>query len=334
MIAINVPSESRLVGDGVLNINKEAGWTSHDVVARVRRSLRGITIGHAGTLDPAATGVLPILIGRGTRIAEYLLHWDKEYRAVLRLGETTDTLDATGSVLDRRSWDQVTEDDIREAVGAFKGRIQQVPPMYSAVKIQGVPLYKTAREGRIIDRTAREVVIQELHIDRIDGRDIHLRVLCSKGTYIRTLCADIGAKLGVGGHLSALERSKVGPLAVERSITIEEFERQLQAGEVSSSMMPIDAALAGFPACRVGPETARTVLHGVPVPLNMVMNWDGRPDCRKLQEEPIRIKNMAGQLLAIGSLRGTNDVNSEGQLNERIAIRKVLMSQETTTCAS
>jgi tRNA pseudouridine55 synthase len=334
MIAINLPSESRLVGDGVLNINKEAGWTSHDVVARVRRSLRGIKIGHAGTLDPAATGVLPILIGRGTRIAEYLLHWDKEYRAVLRLGETTDTLDATGTVLDRRSLDQVTEDDIREAVGAFKGRIQQVPPMYSAVKIQGVPLYKTAREGRIIDRTAREVVIQELHIERIDGRDIYLRVLCSKGTYIRTLCADIGAKLGVGGHLSALERSKVGPLTVERSITVKEFERQLQAGEVSSSIMPIDAALAGFPGCRIGPETARTVLHGVPVPLNMVMNWEGQPDCHKLQEEPIRIKNMAGQLLAIGSLRGTNDLNSEGQLNERIAIRKVLMSQETATCVS
>lgn len=334
MIAMNLPSASRLVGEGVLNINKEAGWTSHDVVARVRRALRGIKVGHAGTLDPAATGVLPILIGKGTRIAEYLLHWDKEYRAVLRLGETTDTLDATGTVLDRCSLDQVAENDIREAVSAFKGRIQQVPPMYSAVKVQGVPLYKTARQGRVIDRAAREVVIQELHIDRIVGRDVHLRVRCSKGTYIRTLCADIGAKLGVGGHLLALERSKAGPLMVERAITVEEFERQLQAGEVSSSLMPLDAALARWPACRVGPETARAVLHGVPVPLSLVMEWDGRSDPSRLHEEPIRIKDAEGRLLAIGTLCSANGLNPEGRSNERIAIRKVLMSEETATCVS
>lgn len=334
MTAMNVPSESHWVSDGVLNIKKEPGWTSHDVVARLRSALRGIKIGHAGTLDPAASGVLPILIGRGTRIAEYLLHWDKEYRAVLRLGETTDTLDATGTVLDRCSPDQVTEDDIREAVSAFKGRIQQVPPMYSAVKVRGVPLYKAAREGRIIDRALREVIIHEIQIDRIDGRDIYLRVLCSKGTYIRTLCADIGAKLGVGGHLQALERSKAGPLMVETAITVEEYERQLRAGEVIKSMMPLDAALAGLPACRVPPQTARAVLHGVPVPLNVVLDWDGQPAGGGLQEESVRIKNVEGRLLAIGTLTGTSGLNSEGRSNERIAIRKVLVSQELATCVS
>ena len=184
-----------MIDDGVLNIRKEAGWTSHDVVARLRRSLRGVKVGHAGTLDPAATGVLPVLVGRGTRIAEYLLDWDKEYRAVLRLGETTDTLDATGAVLDRRSTVGLSDETILAAICRFKGRIQQVPPMYSAVKIGGVPLYQTAREGRVVDRVARVVTISHIEVDRIDGADISIRVVCSKGTYIRTLCADIGQVL-------------------------------------------------------------------------------------------------------------------------------------------
>ncbi|HET6675929.1 MAG TPA: tRNA pseudouridine(55) synthase TruB [Nitrospiraceae bacterium] len=332
MLTVPLPSSINQIGDGVLNINKERGWTSHDVVARLRKTLGGIKVGHAGTLDPAATGVLPVLIGRGTRIAEYLLHWDKEYRAVLRLGETTDTLDATGTLLERHSLDRVTEEMIREAVSAFRGRIQQTPPMYSAVKVRGVPLYRTARQGRIIDRDPREVLIHRLEIERIAGSDVSLRVLCSKGTYIRTLCADIGARLGVGGHCLALERSKVGPLSVEQAVAVEEFERQLQAGEVIASLLPLDAALAELRACRVGCEAARNVLHGVPVPCDMVVSWDGLPPGHGLREEPVRIKDVQDRLLAIGVLRRAS--SREDTRPEQIAIKKVLMSQETPAFVS
>lgn len=331
MLTMSPPSSINPIGDGVLNINKERGWTSHDVVARLRRTLHGIKTGHAGTLDPAATGVLPVLIGRGTRIAEYLLHWDKEYRAVLRLGETTDTLDATGTLLERHAIDQVTEDMIREAVSVFRGPIQQTPPMYSAVKVRGIPLYRTARQGRIIVRDPRDVLIHRLDIERIAGSDVSLRVSCSKGTYIRTLCADIGAKLGVGGHCLALERSKVGPLSVEQAVTVEEFERQLQTGEVIGSLLSLDAALTELRACRVGREAARNVLHGVPVPWDMVVSWDGLPASQGLHEEPIRIKDMQDRLLAIGVLRGASSRDAAPQ---PITIKKVLMSQETPAFVS
>ena len=214
--------QSCAVVDGVLTIRKEAGWTSHDVVAKVRHLLGGVKVGHAGTLDPAATGVLPLLIGRGTRIAEYLVEWDKEYRAVLRLGQTTDTQDATGTVLARYTTDSVTPEAIYEAVGRFHGPVEQVPPMYSAVKVEGVPLYKSARAGKTIAREARTIVIHTLEVLAMQGRDVTLRIVCSKGTYVRTLCADIGEALGVGGHMLALQRRRVGPLMIEQALTIDE----------------------------------------------------------------------------------------------------------------
>src|SRR6185295_9364390 len=152
-------------------------------------------------------------------IAEYLVEWDKEYRAVLRLGESTDTQDATGTVLARHPTDSVTPEAIHEVVGRFHGPIEQVPPMYSAVKIDGVPLYRSARAGKTIARDARTVVIHELDVLEVAGRDVTMRVRCSKGTYIRTLCADIGHALGVGGHLRTLERTRVGPLTLDRALT-------------------------------------------------------------------------------------------------------------------
>lgn len=321
--------------DGVLNIRKQAGWTSHDVVARLRKTLRGVKVGHAGTLDPAATGVLPILIGRGTRIAEYLLDWDKEYRAILRLGETTDTLDATGTVLTRCPIDGLTEEAIQRATASFRGRIQQIPPMYSAVKIHGAPLYKSAREGRVVERAMREVTVHTLEVERISGRDVHLRVLCSKGTYIRSLCADIGEALSVGGHLLSLERSKVGPLAVEQSITVEEFEAQSRAGRMTS-LLPLDAALAGMLACRVSPEAAHGVRHGVPVPCESVLEWECcRAQQNPLHAAPVRIKDADGRLLAIGLLeRDGSDRGRGRQPGQRIAVKKLLVSEGAATCVS
>ena len=196
-----------------------------DVTRRGREVAWGIRKTFAWAMrdyDPAATGVLPILLGRGTRIAEYLLEWDKEYRAVLRLGQTPDTLDATGTVLTECPTDALTSESIHAACAQFLGEIEQVPPMYSAVKVAGVPLYKSARAGKTIERESRRITVYDLRVLTINGRDVTFHVRCSKGTYIRTLCADIGSVLKVGGHLLQLMRQRVGPLCVEDACTLDE----------------------------------------------------------------------------------------------------------------
>ena len=252
--------------DGVLAVDKPAGWTSHDVVAKIRGLLGGARVGHAGTLDPAATGVLAVLVGRATRVAEHLLEWDKTYRAVLRLGEATDTQDATGTIVARHPIEGVTEADIRGAVARFQGEIAQMPPMYSAVKVAGVPLYRSARAGRTVKRESRVVTIYTLRVDGIDGRDVALTITCSKGTYVRTLCADIGEALGVGGHLLSLVRTRVGPLAIEDALSLEDVANRLTAGSAEDLLMPLDAVLSGLPAVIVDAAVARRVVHGVAVP--------------------------------------------------------------------
>jgi tRNA pseudouridine55 synthase len=332
--AMTLCPDAHIVRDGVLSLNKSPGWTSHDVVARLRKLLGGIKVGHAGTLDPAATGVLPILLGKGTRIAEYLLDWDKEYRAVLRLGETTDTLDATGMVLDRRPLDGVNEEAVHAATAAFRGRIRQMPPMYSAVKVRGIPLYKSARRGQIVERAAREVIVHRLDVEQIRGRDVFLRIHCSKGTYIRTLCADIGEALHVGGHLLSLERSKVGPLAVEQARTVEEVEAQVRAGMGMPSLLSLDAVLDGLPACTVDAETARKVLHGVAVAHESVLRWECPADQNAAHEKPVRIKDSDGRLLAIGCLQKAIGCNRELGPIQRIAVKKLLVSEEPAVCIS
>jgi len=292
--------QRRDVMDGVLVIKKEAGWTSHDVVAKVRQLLGGIKVGHAGTLDPAATGVLPLLIGKGTRIAEYLVEWDKEYRAVLRLGETTDTQDATGTVLARQGTEQVTSAAIHEVVERFRGPLEQVPPMYSAVKVAGVPLYKSARAGKTIPREARTIVIHALDIQAIEGRDVTLRVVCSKGTYIRTLCADIGGALGVGGHMLVLERRRVGPLTLDQAATIDELKARHALGHLEHDVLSLDQALQALPVVVVDEQTADRVRHGVPVPVSKILRWEPVGVAVPKSGLPVRIHNADGRLLAIG----------------------------------
>jgi tRNA pseudouridine55 synthase len=308
------------VMDGVLAVNKEAGWTSHDVVARVRQLLGGAKVGHAGTLDPAATGVLPLLIGKATRIAEYLVEWDKEYRAQLRLGETTDTLDATGTILDRHSWHHLTPASIRDAIERFRGEIQQLPPMYSAVKVDGVPLYRSAREGKTITREPRTVFIYQLEVLGIDGQDVTVRVVCSKGTYIRTLCADIGTALGVGGHLLTLERTRVGPLTLDQALTVDEIIRRHTLGGLMASVRPLDAVLANLPALAVDSRAAVRVCHGVPVAWSSVLSsTDGR--LPQQAGMPVRIHDGSGRLLALGRLSQPSA--------DRIAIEKVFATDVT-----
>lgn len=294
-------SQSCTVGDGVLIVKKETGWTSHDVVAKVRQVLGGAKVGHAGTLDPAATGVLPILIGRATRIAEYLVEWDKEYVAVLRLGETTETQDATGTVLSRHSIEGVTAEAIHAAAARFRGAIEQVPPMYSAVKVGGVPLYKSARAGKTIVREARPVVIHTLEIMVIRERDVTLRVVCSKGTYIRTLCADIGDTLGVGGHMLSLERTRVGPLTIDQALTIDDMATRQTLGRLGERLVSLDQALSRLPMAVVDEPTAERIRHGAPVPAEKVIRWELGQGIELTAGKPVRIRDVKGQLIAIGT---------------------------------
>lgn len=309
------------IGDGILNVNKPAGWTSHDVVAKVRGLLRDSKVGHAGTLDPAATGVLPILVNRGTRIAEYLLEWDKEYRAVLRLGQTTDTQDATGTVLATRSLDGLTEERIREVVARFRGRITQLPPMYSAVKVAGERLYKSARAGKTVEREPRTVEVHEIDVLGIAGPDVTMRVRCSKGTYVRTLCADIGETLEVGGHLWSLERTRVGPLAVEQALTLDDVGARMLAGRLSGDLLSLDAALGMLPALVVDGQTAVRVRHGGAVPAG-AGRWVAGP-----QGTPsvVRVQDAAGCLLAVGKVKSGS---AAGDAVPEVAIEKVLVEAE------
>ncbi|NOS83351.1 MAG: tRNA pseudouridine(55) synthase TruB [Nitrospira sp.] len=313
-------AQSCAVVDGVLIIKKESGWTSHDVVAKIRHLLGGVKVGHAGTLDPAATGVLPLLIGRGTRIAEYLVEWDKEYRAVLRLGETTDTQDATGAVLARSTTDSVTPEAIHEAAGRFRGSIEQMPPMYSAVKVGGVPLYRSARAGKTVARDARTIVIHALDIEAIQGRDVTLRAVCSKGTYIRTLCADIGDALGVGGHMLSLERTRVGPLTIAQALTVDEVVTRHALGRLGDDLLSLDRALGRLEIAVVDEQTADRVKHGAPVPDSKILRWEGSDEAKRGALRPVRIHSTDGCLVAIG----TCSEASGGPLN----VQKVLVDQD------
>lgn len=296
--------------DGVLIAHKEAGWTSHDVVAKLRRLLGESKVGHAGTLDPSATGVLPILVGRATRIAEYLIDWDKEYRAILRIGETTDTQDASGQVLTKTDPCRVNEAAIHAVVAKFRGLQRQLPPMYSAVKIGGQPLYKAARAGKTIDRVERSVTIHELEVLNIEGCDVTLRVVCSKGTYVRTLCADIGQALGVGGHLYALERRRVGPLSIDEALTIDQIASHLAMDTLRSRFLSLDQLLSQLPAVVVNAEQAQRVVHGNSISPAGIGELPALP-----HPMSVRLKNEEGQLLAIG----THDTPGMGL----IKIRKV-----------
>lgn len=306
--------------DGVLNINKEAGWTSHDVVAKVRHLLGGVKVGHAGTLDPMATGVLPVLVGRATRLAQYLIEWDKEYETVLRLGETTDTQDAAGTVLERRSIEAVTPEMMYSVVAGFRGPLEQVPPMYSAVKVGGVPLYKAARAGKTIAREPRAVVLHALEVTTIQGRDVSLRVVCSKGTYVRTLCADIGEALGVGGHLRSLVRTRVGPFSLDHALTVDGVATHHALGRLGRDLHSLDQVLGRLPSVEVDDQTVVRVKHGVPVPPEGIVS--GHEAVAKAKSgAPIRIHDSQNRLVAIGR-------SAEGGFGP-IRIEKVLMSQNS-----
>jgi len=210
--------------DGILLVDKPGDHTSHDVVARMRRKFGQKRVGHAGTLDPMATGLLIVLVGKATSASQYLISLDKEYTGTIKLGAVTNTQDAEGDVLETRSVPALTEVQARAAFQGFMGDQYQTPPMFSAIKIDGVPLYKKARQGEEVEREPRFIRVMRFDLTRFAPPELDFRVCCSKGTYIRTLAHDLGQKLGCGAHLSALRRTAIDQLRVERALTIPEIE--------------------------------------------------------------------------------------------------------------
>ena len=230
--------------NGIVIIDKPEGWTSQDVVSKLRGVLHTKRIGHGGTLDPMATGVLPVFVGRATRGVEFFEHAEKTYETVLRLGITTDTEDITGTVLTETPV-QITRDALEQALEAFRGDIQQIPPMYSAIKINGQKLCDLARKGREVERKPRNVTIHELTLLAFSGNTARIRVHCSKGTYIRTLCKDIGEKLGCGGCMESLRRIAAGGYTTENAIPLAQL---VDHPDPESVLLPVDTMFAAYPA--------------------------------------------------------------------------------------
>lgn len=263
--------------NGIIIVDKPQGKTSHDIVYFIRR-LTGIKkVGHTGTLDPMATGVLPICIGAATKIADMLTLSDKEYVAELILGKTTDTQDAEGQVLGEKKVN-CTEDEIRAAVMSFIGEIEQVPPMYSAIKQNGKKLYELARQGIEVERKPRKVTINSIDILKIDGKSVTIDVSCSKGTYIRTLCEDIGNKLGTGAYMNTLRRIKTGMFDLSQSHTLEELGtlKSGDTGTLKEVLIPTDRVFEDLPCIKLNEKQKRSVVNGVRMTYKGIENQDYR----------------------------------------------------------
>lgn len=297
---------------GLIVVDKPAGITSHDVVARVRRMAKTKRVGHGGTLDPMATGVLPILVGRATRLASYVLHMDKAYRAEMILGITTDTQDTTGDVLRHETDCQVDLDALRAVAEKWTGTIMQTPPMVSAVKVKGRRLYDLAREGVKVDRPARQVEVTELTVDPEKTAPLTLRyedavtlyVSCSKGTYVRTLCHDIGAAIGCGAAMSQLRRTRVGPFTLKNAFSLDALDDLARDGHLTRAILSPTAIVSHYPTVVVTePDTIRRLRQGQSVDGN---GTGGLSD----DEETVVAVDGDGRLLAL-------TVYKQGQLHPR-----------------
>jgi tRNA pseudouridine55 synthase len=252
--------------DGVLVIDKPKGPTSFDVVRQVRGLLKIKKVGHTGTLDPMATGVLPLCLGEATKVAGFITEGDKAYDAVVRLGAETDTQDAEGKVVAEAPVPALTSALLEDVLGRFRGSFEQVPPMYSAVKVGGKRLYELARAGEEVERASRHVTVYELVLRDFNATQLRLSVRCSKGFFVRTLAYDLGRALGCGAHLEALRRTQSGPFTLAKSLPLAELPTLLKEPEaLARRLVPISEALVDLPAVRVSAEDAARVSHGVPV---------------------------------------------------------------------
>ena len=297
--------------DGVLIIDKPAGMTSHDVVARVRKTTGHRRVGHTGTLDPFATGVLVVLVGRATRLAQFLSGAEKEYEAVIRLGYATDTGDITGVRIEPESHARTQgkpgfrEEEIESAMASLRGEVEQTPPMYSAKKVGGKKLYELARRGEEIERQPVCVNISEFTAIANDGhlltdnadavKDLKVRVACSAGTYIRTLAEDLGKQLGVGAHVAELRRTRAGQFKIADAITLDQLREEAQAGSLAQILRSPDAALSFLPAMQLSEDDVRRVGQGIDLQVEETVAslWtDG---------QAVRMRVIDGQLIAVGT---------------------------------
>lgn len=274
--------------NGIILIDKPQEWTSHDVVGKLRGILHERRIGHSGTLDPLATGLLVVFVGRATRAVEFAEADRKEYVAGLRLGMSTDTQDITGRIVSEGSGIP-DEPEVRNVLERFKGGLEQIPPMYSAVKIGGKKLYELARKGESIERKPRHITVFGLKITGRSDDDYILDVVCSKGTYIRTLCHDIGAALGCGGCMSSLRRIKSGVFSIEDAYTISEVQEAADRGEADKLLLPTDTLFAGYPELRVDADDEKKLKNG-----NVIST--AAPDGR------FRVYSESGEFLLLGDV--------------------------------
>ena len=285
----------------MLVVDKPAGWSSARVVGRIKHLLGSRKVGHAGTLDPFATGVLVCLVGHATRLARFFLSGAKRYDAILRLGIETDTQDATGTILRRSAVARLRRQQVAELLAQFEGNSKQVPPAYSALKHQGVPLYKLARQGRPVRKPARAVHIAELHLRALDWPMLHLDVACSAGTYIRTLCADIGTKLGCGGHLQALRRTQSSGFNLGDALPWDRVEALGQKGALDALVVSPAAALCQMPVLLADAVTQAKVLRGCPLQRHdfIVSDPADAPLPDGTAGQPYKVLNQNRDLLAV-----------------------------------
>lgn len=284
--------------DGIINVYKEKGFTSHDVVAKLRGILHIKKIGHTGTLDPDAVGVLPVCIGKGTKLCDMITDTDKTYEAVMLLGISTDTQDISGNVLSKKDV-AVDEKTLIETVDSFVGEYKQIPPMYSAIKVNGRKLYQLAREGIEIERSPRDVYIRSIHINDMNLQDgepsVTMTVSCSKGTYIRTLCNDIGEKLGCGACMKSLSRTRVGRFYIDDSYTINQIAALNLKGELSSIVAPVDS-MFDYPRIQINKEYDKMLYNGNLLPLSAGKALDMGLAVM------VRIYNESGEFIGIYSM--------------------------------
>jgi tRNA pseudouridine55 synthase len=302
--------------DGILNINKPSGMTSHDVVARLRRLLNEKKVGHTGTLDPDATGVLPVCLGKATRIIQFLPDEEKGYEGTITLGVTTDTLDAKGKILDTSDTSNVKLEDVKSVFNSFVGTTDQIPPMVSALKVQGQRLYKLARQGKTVERKPRKIHVYELELLDAEFPMLDFRVRCSRGTYVRVLASDIGEALGCGAHLSRLIRTKSGLFELKDSVPLEKIQTEPQ--NAPQLMHSIDDVLSFMPRIAVSDRARDRFLNGVPVNAGEITR------CEKgfRVDSLIRIHDEAETLLGIG--RATETYDPKAELNPRAVICKAV----------
>lgn len=305
---------------GVLVVDKPKGMTSHDVVDHLRRILGTRKIGHGGTLDPGADGVLLVCINKATKLVQFLNQYDKEYQAVIKLGVVTDTYDAEGKVLHVKENLEMGEDQIRDAVSSFKGRIRQTVPLYSALKFQGKPMYHYARSNVKVEPKRREVEIKNLEILDIKMPLVHLRINCSKGTYIRSLASDLGEKLGCGACLFSLRRTGVGPYQASEALSLEDISHIQTDGRIEEILLPIERIMSDFPSVVVEDSFSDRIQHGIPLKSSSVLSVEGDFEVN----QTISVKDKRKRIIAFGraltSAKNFLDLNYDSRLFEYLRV--------------